>query len=430
MVNAELARLFYDATDYRILVVEAPPRHGKSELISKHLSAWFLVNNPTLRVILCSYEANYAMSWGRKVRDLLKEIGSVYGIQIREDVKASYEWEIANYGGGMTCAGAGGAITGKGANLLVIDDYFKNAAQAVSPTIRENIWEWWKSTAYTRLEPNAKVVVVATRWHEDGLIGRLGTEFEGEKIRVVTLPALSKGADKDYMGRPEGEPLWKDRYSASDLERIRLSLDTYWWNALYQQDPTGYGAAEWPSHYFGPDFLYPHRPLAFEHRVMAVDASLGKSKKSDYSSVICSCLSGGKLFIDGFVERMPVEVLCDRIIDHYLEFSPEIIGVESNAFQQLLAPIIQLKARERGLGPLPIHLINNTVNKEVRIRRLGPYLMSGLLKCNPKLQLLVKQLREFPNSEHDDGPDALEMTIRLMNHLTRKSLVGDTPVMV
>lgn len=430
MVNRELTRLFLDqdSIDYRILVIEAPPRHGKSELISKHLPAWYLTHHPNHRVILCSYEANYAMSWGRKVRDLHRGIGSLFDIVIREDVKASYEWEIDKYGGGMTCAGVGGPITGKGANLFVIDDYFKNAEQAISPVIREKLWEWWNSTAYTRLEPGAIVVVVATRWHEDGLIGRLGSEFEGEKIRVVKLPAISLGPEIDYLGREKGKPLWPDRYDDKALERIRLSLDTYWWNALYQQDPTGYGAAEWPSEYFGSHLFYQARPLAFEHRVMAVDASLGRSEDSDYSAGICSCLTGGKLFIDGFVERLPAEALADRIIDIYLEKDLEAIGIEKNAFQELLGPIIQLKARQRGLGPLPIKLINNTINKEIRIRRLGPFLHSQLLKLDPKLVLLLKQLKEFPNSEYDDGPDALEMAIRLIRWLTKKRFFADTPI--
>ena len=156
------------------LIVTEPPRHGKSELISKYFPAWYLGLFPDERIILTSYEADFAASWGRKARDIIEEYGEeLFGIQVRQDSSAANRWGIQGYEGGMNTAGAGGPITGKGGNLIIIDDPFKNAEEANSKTIRDKVWEWYKSTLYTRLEPNGVLVIIQTRWHEDDLVGRL-----------------------------------------------------------------------------------------------------------------------------------------------------------------------------------------------------------------------------------------------------------------
>jgi len=433
-INTELTTLILDRDrlDYRILVIEAPPRHGKSDFISKHLPVWYLLHYPQNRAILASYEANYARSWGRKARDLFSEVAPIVGLSVSADVAASYDWEISGIpnAGGMLCAGVGGPITGRGANLLIVDDYFKNSEQAISATVRDSIWEWWQSTAYTRLEPDGVVVIIATRWHPDGLIGRIGESFNGEKIKVVSLPAVSRGKDTDYLHRPRGRVLWPKRWPATKLKAIKNSIDTYWWNSLYQQSPTGYGVAEWPVAYF-QDIYANVLPLAYDAKVLAVDPSKGKVT-GDYCSAISSCLCGGKVYIDGFVERLPVEELVDRVLDLHVKYGFDVIGVEANAFQDLLAPMFAHRARQRHLGVVPITMIHNTTNKELRIRRIGPYLASSLLRFSPSpgMELLVKQLREYPNAQHDDGPDALEMALRLLNWLTKQRLLTDEDVPV
>lgn len=207
-----------------------PPRHGKSELCSKYLPSWYLGTFPEHRVILSSYEAAYAASWGRKARNLLEEHGQTLGVKVAESPSAADAWDIAGHAGGMVTAGAGGAITGKGANLLIIDDPHKNAEEAASATIRNKIWDWWQSTAYTRLEPDGAAVVIQTRWHQDDLCGRLIKDAMdgGEKWRVLKLPAIND----------RGEALWPERYSVERLQQIRRAVGEYYWSALYQQEPT------------------------------------------------------------------------------------------------------------------------------------------------------------------------------------------------
>src|SRR3569832_1537772 len=202
------------------IVVTMPPRHGKSEEVSKWFPTWVLETFHDWRVMLSSYEAMYAASWGRKVRDLLEGHADELTVRVKSNSKAADYWETTE-GGGMMTAGAGGALTGKGANVLIVDDPIKNWAEANSPVVRERIWDWWQSTAYTRLEPDGIAIVVQTRWHEDDLAGRLlRGEAEGrEKWDLLNLPAIAEAGD--MMGREIGEPLWPERFGLQDLERIQ-----------------------------------------------------------------------------------------------------------------------------------------------------------------------------------------------------------------
>ena len=142
------------------IIVQLPPRHGKSEYFSKYLQAWFAGSFPDKTAILASYEADFAAGWGRKARDLLDETGHWFGVSVNSSSKAANRWGIQGHDGGMMTAGAGGPITGKGAHLLTVDDIVKNAEEASSKTIRDKHWDWWQSTAYTRIEPGGVAVVV------------------------------------------------------------------------------------------------------------------------------------------------------------------------------------------------------------------------------------------------------------------------------
>lgn len=219
------------------VIISMPPRHSKSETASHWYPVWYLDRFPSRRIILCSYEADFAASWGRKARDTIRANPDKLRVRIKTDTTAAARWETTA-GGGMVTAGVGGPITGRGANVLVVDDPVKNAEEAESEITREAIWRWWTSTAYTRLEPGAAAVVVATRWHEDDLIGRLllAAEEGGEEWEVINLPAIAEAGDP--LGRPEGAALWPERYDVPDLARIRGAVQPYVWEALYQQHPT------------------------------------------------------------------------------------------------------------------------------------------------------------------------------------------------
>lgn len=215
------------------LLLFAPPRHGKSQIVSHYYPAWYLLVNPTKRVILCSYEADFAASWGQKVRDTVNRWGALFGVKLRDDSKAKHRWEVVEFGGGMQTAGAGGPILGKGADLFIIDDPTKNAEEALSPTHRQKIWDWYLTTARSRLEPGASVVVTQQRWHTEDLGGRLAKEEPGAWTEV-SITALAEPGD--VLGRAPGAALWTERYDAPYLEGLRKTSST-WFAAQYQQKP-------------------------------------------------------------------------------------------------------------------------------------------------------------------------------------------------
>lgn len=222
------------------LIIEEPPRHGKSELASHYFPSWYLGKFPDDRVLLASYEADFAESWGRKTRSTVETWGpDIFDIRVNPRSKAANRWDLYKRKGGMTTAGVGGALTGRGANLMIIDDPVKNAADARSQVHRDNQWDWYRSVARTRLEPQGIILVIGTRWHEDDLIGRIlanrDAEFNDQFLRI-RLPMLAE--QDDPLGRAPGEPLWPTRYGLDAARAIRASVGDYFWSAMYQQSPT------------------------------------------------------------------------------------------------------------------------------------------------------------------------------------------------
>lgn len=225
------------------LVLCAPPRHGKSELISRWLPCWYLDNLPDRRVILASHGASLAGYWSQKIRGYFADARSprLSRLARRRRTKAGDEGERARQsdwelqaGGGLLAAGVGGAITGRGGDLLLLDDVVKDWQEGQSPTVRDHAWDWFVSTFLTRCEPGASVIVIATRWHKDDVIGRIERGDAGKGWQVVSLPAIAGPGDP--LGRAPGEALLPERYPRAALDVIReQDLDA--WAAVYQQIP-------------------------------------------------------------------------------------------------------------------------------------------------------------------------------------------------
>jgi len=277
----------------RLLILE-PPRYGKSEQASRHFPAWVLGKQPDVRIILTSYGADLATKFSRNARDVVlsDKYRAVFGelasvdapVELAEDSRSVKAWDLsAPHRGGLMAAGVGGGITGTGAHLMIVDDPFKNREEAESEAHRESVWEWWTSTAYTRLEDGAAIVGMLTRWHGDDWAGRLlkamATDPKADRWRVVCLPAIAESGrtpsaptfgsglngleesgrmpsaptfeeyqrqrmlegvwvnEVDPLGRQAGEALWPEKYSIEDLERIRANIYEYDFEALYQQSP-------------------------------------------------------------------------------------------------------------------------------------------------------------------------------------------------
>lgn len=240
------------------LIVTMPPRHGKSERVSKKFPAWHLGNNPNDEMIISSYSIDLSRGFTRIARDTLTSNEHIFGVQLDSERRSAEDWGIDGTRGGCVAAGVGGGITGKGARIAIIDDPVKNSEEANSEVMREKVWDWYQSTLFTRLTPDGRIIVVMTRWHEDDLVGRLlqkekdeiqAGEHEGERWTVINFPAIAE--EDDILGRKEGEPLWPEYgFDQKVMERIRRQVGPYVFGSLYQQRPSAAAGSLFKREYF------------------------------------------------------------------------------------------------------------------------------------------------------------------------------------
>lgn len=218
------------------IIISMPPRHGKSELCSVFTPAWVLENFPEKRVILAAYGADLAQGFSRRVRDMFvnEQNFELFKTRLAERDRGVDAFSTEE-GGGMFAMGVGGPITGRGADVLLIDDYIKEIKEALSPSQRQYIWDWFVTTARTRLEPGGTIIIIATRWHTDDLIGRLLTNMLHQGWENIVIPALA--LENDIFGRLPGEALFPQRYTRQDLLELQDTLSTMFFEALYQQTP-------------------------------------------------------------------------------------------------------------------------------------------------------------------------------------------------
>jgi predicted phage terminase large subunit-like protein len=215
------------------IIISAPPRHGKTELISVNTSAWVLENYPKRNVILTGYGSDLVTQYGRRVRNMFWENRDLLKTNVPRE-SSQVDAFLTDNGGYMFSVGLGGAITGRGAHVLLIDDYIKEIKEALSPTHRDYVWNWFVTTAMTRLEPGASVIIIATRWHSDDLIGRILKNFPGQWENIC-FPAIAK--EDDFIGRKTGEALFPERYGEEYLQSQKELLGSAFFAALYQQTP-------------------------------------------------------------------------------------------------------------------------------------------------------------------------------------------------
>lgn len=216
------------------IILSMPPRHGKSELVSVWTPVWLLEYIKRLNIILASYGQDLASGFSRRVRSIITDPANENLLTVRIGDLAKAEEFNTNFGGYFYAVGLGGAITGRGANVLLIDDYIKEIKEALSPAYRDYIWNWYVTTALTRLEPNGSVIIIATRWHSDDLIGRL-LKHEGERWTYLELPAIALPGD--MIGREVGTPLFVERYPLEKLHELKNTMGSIFFEALFQQRP-------------------------------------------------------------------------------------------------------------------------------------------------------------------------------------------------
>lgn len=280
--------------EIRRLMVFMPPRHGKSELVSRKFPAFLLGNKPDTSIISCSYASDLASRMNRDVQRLIDSPeyeqlfpnSRLFGKNIHSTARGSYLrnsdiFEIVNHRGVYRSAGVGGGITGMGGEYIIIDDPVKNREEADSATYREKVYNWYTSTLYTRLEKDGCILLTLTRWHEDDLAGKLlkASEDGADQWTILELPAICEEPIKPYDIRREGEALWKWKYDESALTKMKATVGSRDWAALYQQHPTpGEGGTfkrEWWNYYkVLPSGLYDY--------VQSWDCTFKDAQSSDY----------------------------------------------------------------------------------------------------------------------------------------------------
>lgn len=418
------------------LIVQMPPRHGKSELSSKYFPAWYASTFPKRKVILGSATEKLATNFSSQARDLVDEFGNWFGTELSKDKRSAAAWKTEQ-GGEVRSVGVGGSIFGFGAHLIIIDDYCGSIDQALSLAERDACHRWFQGSIRNRLEDeqSGAIVIVATRYHKDDLVGRLLKEQRegGDQWKLVRFTAIADHDDgKDSLGRLPGESLWPQKWSSQFLEREKSSLAIsgypWMWEALYQQEPPDIINTEFPSEYFADHIWFDDWPSPKDTvcKVIAIDPSLGKTDKSDYSAIILMALDiHGNYFIDADLQRRPSSKLVIDAIQHHIQFGPVAFGCEANGFQELLAGQFMAEARKQSVDPW-FCSINNHLSKQVRVRSLTPLLHHQRFKFrrnSPGVNLLLEQFRGFPVHKHDDGPDGLEMAKRLMDQVIAGAII-------
>lgn len=415
-----------------MLLVFVPPRHGKSELCSIGFPAWYLGRNPGKEIITVSYSAELAQDFGGKTRGIVS--GEAYphifnGIILKEDEQAKAKWRT-NKGGSYTSVGVGGAITGRGANVLLFDDPIKNREEAESEVYREKVWQFFTSTAFTRLEPRGVVVVILTRWHLDDLAGRILKNQElGKRCKVIHFPAF---ATKKEIHRNEGESLWPRRFNVDALTEIKNTIGPYDWESLYQGSPILTERQE-----FKPEWRRVITETEVQamrcNRFLTIDTAISKASSADYTGFCDNRVNNQNFWhFKAWKMRLNAEELVEAIFALYTrainEGTPyDKIGIEKTIYLDALKPYLDEKQRQRNIFLPIVELKHNQTQKEVRIRGLIPrYATASVYHIQGECNALEEEMMQFPQGLHDDVLDAAAYQLQI----TTSDVFGDVQVHV
>ena len=394
------------------LIINMPPRHTKSEFASYLLPAWFLGQFPGKKVIQASHTAELAVGFGRKVRNLVDS--DVYHeifpeLSLQSDSKAAGRWNTSK-GGDYFAIGVGGAVTGKGADVLIIDDPHseQEAAMAASnPDVYDKVIEWYTSGPRQRLQPGGAIVIVMTRWSQRDLTGQVlkaAAQRSGEDWEVIEFPAIL----------PSGNPLWPQFWSLEELEALRNELPNSKWQAQYQQNPVGNESAivkrEWWQ------IWEQDRPPSCEYILQTWDTAFEKNNRADYSAGTTWGIfkndedygNSNIILLNTYKKRVEYPDLKRDVLKEYNTYEPDGVLIEKKASG---APLIY-DLRAMGI-PVQEYTPGKGQDKIARLNAVSDIIASGKVWVpNTRwAEELVDEVAEFPSGEHDDLVDATTLAL-------------------
>jgi predicted phage terminase large subunit-like protein len=414
--HAKMAKQFERVArgECKRLIINMPPRHTKSEFASYLLPAWFLGKYPEKKVIQTSHTAELAVGFGRKVRNLVDSevYKSIFpGVGLQADSKAAGRW-ATNKGGDYFAIGIGGAVTGKGADILIIDDPHSEQEAALAETnsdVYDKTYEWYTSGPRQRLQPGGSIIIVMTRWSKKDLTGKVikaDAQRNGEGWEVVEFPAILES----------GRPLWPEFWDIAELEALKNELPNSKWMAQYMQNPTSEVSAivkrEWWR-------IWEHEdPPMCEFTIQSWDTAFLKTERSDY----CACTTWGVFYQDNnvgvmvphiillnsFKERMEFPELKQSAFEHYKEWEPDALIVEAKASG---APLV-FELRARGI-PVQEYTPSKGSDKIARLNSVADMFASGRVwvPATSWAEELVEEVASFPSGEHDDLVDSMTQAL-------------------
>jgi len=392
------------------LILTVPPRHGKSMSVTETFPAWYLGRNPDKRVIEVSYSDDLARTFGDKCRRKIEIFGpELWGLEIDRRRADKSDWGIEGHNGGMVSAGIGGSLTGRGADLLIIDDPCKNRQEADSQTYRDRVWSEWQSTLSTRLHPNGAVVVVLTRWHEDDLAGRL-IRTEPDRWQLLNLPALA--SENDPLGRPPGAALWPERYDEESLAGIKITVGSRDWEALYQGRPSPAEGSILLREWWGEYRLPPEAMVnGMDQVILSFDCTFKDKDTSDYVVGQVWCRKGADAYLLDQVRARMDFPSTQRALKGLAAKWPmaraKLVEDKANG------PAIISSLRKEVPGLIPVEPDGGKV---VRANAVSPFIEAGNVhlpepRFAPWVGDFIEECAAFPNGAHDDQVDAMTQAL-------------------
>lgn len=402
LIDMELVRLA-DTPDSR-LIISMPPQEGKSTRVGRDLPVWLLQRSPDTRIIMGSYGQSLAMRNGRAIRNAIATHPEL-GVSIADDHGSASEWSIAGHRGGVYSIGRGGGVTGRPADLLIIDDPIKDRAEAESTTIRDTCWDWWTDALAARLAPGAQVVLIMTRWHQDDLAGRLMERDAAAGWRLLNIPAQCD-TDDDPLGRQPGEYLVSARgRTRAQWESRKATAGARTWSALYQGRPAPAQGGILLRHWWKRWTVLPRMDRIFQ----SWDLTFTGAKGSDYVVGQVWGQHGHHLYLLhqtrgrwGFSEQL-AEIRRTR------EAWPQTVAILIEAAANGHAAIDTLRAGVPGIiGVTP------RGGKTVRAEAVAPLIEAGNVHVptlGPWADSLIEECAAFPHDTHDDQVDAMTQAV-------------------